>query len=169
MYIRFLCPVCACPGGVHTPAAGPWRCPACDHLATVTEPPCAAAAGEVTLPACGVCGNAELYKKKNFPHWLGLTVLTVACVSFLVLNAYRLQWWAWGTLIGSAAIDGLLYLAVRDAVVCYRCGAQHGGIARSGNKPFELTVHERYRQERIRLGCEDPAAAAAKRPPKVGS
>ena len=100
-----------------------------------------------------VCGNAELYKMKGFPHWLGLTILTAACVSFLVLNAYRLQWWAWAVLLASAAVDGLLYLAVRDVVVCYRCGARHGGLGYSGNKPFELTVHERYRQERLRLAA----------------
>ena len=157
MYIRFLCPVCECPGSAS--AAAPWRCPACEHLVTVSEPPLTTAEEAVTLHACGVCGNHELFKKKGFPHWLGLSVLTVACVSFLLLNYYRLQWWAWGVLIGSAVLDGLLYLAVRDVVVCYRCGAEHSGIGRSGNSPFELTIHERYRQERIRM------ADAERKPP----
>jgi hypothetical protein len=121
----------------------------CGQVHPLTAPTTTTAGEEVTLHACGVCGNHELYKKKGFPHWLGLSVLTVACVGFLVLNYYRLQWWAWGVLIGSAVLDGLLYLAVRDVVVCYRCGAQHSGIGRSGNSPFELTIHERYRQERL--------------------
>jgi hypothetical protein len=121
----------------------------CGKVYAITPPTTTTAGEEVTLHACAVCGNHELYKKKGFPHWLGLSVLTLACVSFLVLNYYRLQWWAWGVLIGSAVLDGLLYLAVRDVVVCYRCGAQHSGIGRSGNSPFELTIHERYRQERL--------------------
>src|SRR5947207_2846234 len=31
--------------------------------------------------ACAVCGNGELYKKKDFPQWLGMTILTVALYS----------------------------------------------------------------------------------------
>ncbi len=87
---------------------------------------------------------------KSFPHWIGMTILVGACVLFIVLNALRLQWWAWGVLLGSAAIDGGLYLLVHDAVVCYRCGSHHRGIGRAGNAPFELSIHERYRQERLR-------------------
>jgi hypothetical protein len=133
------------------PAGQPWRCPSCGHQVPVQEPAATTSPDGLTLSACGVCGNHELYKMKGFPHWLGLTVLTAACLAFLVLMYYRQQWWAWAVLLGSAAADGLLYLAVRDVVVCYRCGARHAGIGRAGNAPFELTVHERYRQERIRL------------------
>jgi hypothetical protein len=148
--IQFPCPGCSFPGSVQVPPRANWRCPSCGHEARVAEPPAAVGEEGLTLHACGACGNAELYKMKGFPHWLGLTILTAACAGFLVLNAYRLQWWAWAVLIGSAIIDGVLYLAVKDVVVCYRCGARHKGVGRSGNKPFELTVHERYRQERLR-------------------
>jgi hypothetical protein len=106
----------------------------------------------LTVHNCAVCGNHELYKMKGFPHWLGLTILTGACVAFLVLMALRSQWWAWGVLLASAALDGGLYLLVKDVVVCYRCGAQHRGFGKSSNPPHELTVSERYRQERIRTG-----------------
>ena len=52
---------------------------------------------------------------------------------------------------GSAAFDGLLYLWVKDVIVCYRCGAEHrGSEAKPAHAPFELTTHERYRQERLR-------------------
>ena len=51
-----------------------------------------------------------------------------------------------------AAFDGILYLCVKDVVVCYRCGAEHRGgqVDPARHAPFELTVHERYRQEKIR-------------------
>lgn len=152
MILRFFCPSCECPG-VATPGQQ-WRCPSCDHVVAVQEPSSTTSAEGLTLHSCAVCGNHELYKMKGFPHWLGLTVLTVACLAFLVLNFYRHQWWAWAVLLGSAAIDGLLYLVVPDVVVCYRCGAHHRGIGRAGNAPSELTIHERYRQERIRLEAE---------------
>ena len=37
------------------------------------------------------------------------------------------------------------------SIVCYRCHAHYRGFAASAeHKPFELTIHERYRQERLR-------------------
>lgn len=124
----------------------PWLCPGCEHRLEVRP---AEAGG--SLSSCAVCGNAELYKKKDFPHWLGLTILAVACLGFVIFNALYMQWWAWAILIGSALFDGILYLWVGDVVVCYRCGAHHRGVpASSPHKPFELVVGERYRQERLR-------------------
>jgi hypothetical protein len=121
-------------------------------LVQLTDAPAVTdAAGKVSLPACAVCGNTELYKKKAFPHWLGLTLLTGACGAFLLLNYLREYRWAWVCLLGSALFDGLLYLCVGDAVVCYRCGAHHScRSAGEAHQPFELVVAERYRQERIR-------------------
>ena len=51
----------------------------------------------------------------------------------------------------SALFDGILYLCVGDAIVCYRCGAHHScASAGAAHQPFELIVAERYRQERLR-------------------
>jgi hypothetical protein len=98
-----------------------------------------------------LCGNHELYKKKDFPHWLGISILVFACVGFIVANALYQQWWAWAILIGSAGFDGLLYLLVGDVVVCYRCNAHFRGAPPGPeHHPFELVIGERYRQERIR-------------------
>lgn len=116
----------------------------CDHRVELT-------AETDKLSACAVCGNAELYRKKDFPHWLGLLLLAAACAAFLVTNYLYHQWWAWAILLGSAALDGLLYALVGDVVVCYRCGTQHRGYPKAaGPLPFELEIAERYRQERIR-------------------
>jgi hypothetical protein len=103
------------------------------------------------LQACALCGNAELYKKKDFPHWLGLTILSVACLGSIIPYWLYHQWLTWAILIGSAAIDGLLYLWVGDVVVCYGCNAHYRQL-RPGSqyKPFELGIAERYRQERLR-------------------
>jgi hypothetical protein len=119
-------------------------CSECDHMLDLQFP-----SGPPTI--CTICSNHELYKKKNFPHWLGLAILTAACVGFLVLM-YRFEvGWAWVVLLGSAAFDGLLYLWVGDVIVCYRCAAHYYGIQPGPeHKPFELVVGERYRQERLR-------------------
>jgi hypothetical protein len=146
--VRFRCPECDCLARLDLDATVPpsWTCPACAHrweLPTAPESP---------VPnSCLLCGNRELYKKKNFPHWLGLTILTAACIGFMALMA-RYEWgWAWAVLLGSAAFDGLLYLWVGDAIVCYRCNAHyHGAAAGMAHHPFELAIHERYRQERLR-------------------
>jgi hypothetical protein len=106
---------------------------------------------EATLPACAVCGNAELYKKKDFPHTLGMAVLVGAFIASTVAYAFYDIYVVWAILLGSAAFDGLLYLWVKDVIVCYRCGALHRGVAPNPeHRPFELTIHERYRQERLR-------------------
>ena len=53
-------------------------------------------------------------------------------------------------LLGSAAVDALIYIIVGDVVVCYRCAAQHRGIPSRVFDPHEIAIAERYRQERIR-------------------
>jgi hypothetical protein len=108
-------------------------------------------AAHSSLPCCAICSNPELYKKKNFPHWLGMTILVVACGTSVFTYFWYEKWLTWAILMGSAAIDGLLYLSVGDAVVCYRCGAQHtGSVPTHAHRPFELATGERYRQEKIR-------------------
>ena len=155
MRIRFACPVCDQPSRLDWPGATSWQCPACDHALAVPAAP----AGD-RLETCAVCGNHEFYKKKDFPHWLGLTILALASLGFALGHLVYRPEVAWAVLIASALFDGVLYLAVRDVVVCYRCGAHYRGLATGpAHQPFELGVAERYRQERLRrqqLQAEKP-------------
>ena len=156
MNVTFACPVCEYNARLVLPGPGEWQCPACDHLMTLGN-----WANETLPRACIVCGNSELYKKKNFPHWLGLTILTAACIGSIIPYWLYHQWWTWVILIGSAAFDGLLYLWVGDVIVCYRCQAEYRGCQASPEHgPFELGTAERYRQERLRR----EQLQAAKRP-----
>jgi hypothetical protein len=123
-----------------------WQCPGCDHLVSLASP-----RPDPALPACAVCGNVELYKKKDFPHGLGMTVLVGAFIASTITYWLYDQTLTWGILLGSAAFDGLLYLWVKDVIVCYRCHAEHRGVQPNAeHAPFELTIHERYRQEHLR-------------------
>lgn len=155
MKIRLFCPVCETPGRVNPPATSEWICPRCDHPVRLPggtdesgSPP---APREPSLPPCAVCGNVELYRKKDFPHGLGMGILVAAILASTV-TVWLYQWWlTWAILLGSAAFDGLLYLLVGDVIVCYRCHSEHKDVPQPERfAPFELTIHERYRQEKIR-------------------
>lgn len=147
MNVTFGCPECDYPGKASVP--GPmWKCPNCDHVLPLREPVHVTNEEGIVLQSCAVCDNHELYKMKGFPHWLGLSILTIACIAFLVLHGYYQPTLAWAILLISAAFDGILYLLVPDVVTCYRCGTRHGGLKHVGNDPFELTTHERYRHEK---------------------
>jgi hypothetical protein len=142
--VVFACPKCDVPARLDLAGPADWQCPACEHRLLV-EPPSPA------LSLCAICGNQELYKKKNFPHWLGMTILVVGCGGFLIAFGYYQKLLAWAFLLGTAVIDSLLFLWVGDAIVCYRCHAHYRGfIAAETHKPFDLTLGERYRQERLR-------------------
>jgi DNA-directed RNA polymerase subunit RPC12/RpoP len=143
--VRFRCPECEKAAQANLSAALRWQCRHCGFLLSLPQP------GDQGWTNCVICGNQELYKKKNFPHWLGLTILSLACLAFLWAQWKYDPMTARAILIVSAAFDGLLYIWVGDAVVCYRCGADYRGFASSSSHlPFELTVAERYRQERLR-------------------
>ncbi len=146
MNIRVFCPECETRGRLAVPGPGEWQCPRCDHLVRVPE-----GKADPNISACLVCGNHELYKKKDFPHALGMGILVAACLASTVTYGLYDKWLTWTILLGSAAFDGLLYLWVKDVIVCYRCNAEYRGVpAGDAHQPFELTIHERYRQERMR-------------------
>lgn len=144
MKVTFACPSCERPAVTPVDRPHDWQCDACDHRLHLD-------AADPALTRCVVCGNHELYKKKDFPHWLGMTILIVALIlSTITYYSYE-KWWSWSFLIGSAIIDGVMYLMVGDVVVCYRCEAHYRGMNPThAHQPFEITIGERYRQERIR-------------------
>jgi len=142
--IRFACPGCNFPGSVEVSREGTWQCPHCDYLLHLPNV-------DVALPSCPICGNTELYKKKDFPHRLGMGILVLACLASTVTYWLYDPWMTWAILLGSAAFDSLLYFWVKDVIVCYRCQAHFRGVAaQAEHRPFELTIHERFRQERLR-------------------
>ena len=146
MNIRLFCPECEAAGRLTVPGPGEWQCPRCDHLVRLPQ-----GKTDPHLSACLACGNHELYRKKDFPHALGMGILVAACLASTITYGLYDKWLTWAILLGSAAFDGLLYLYVKDVIVCYRCNAEYRGVAAAEtHAPFELTVHERYRQERAR-------------------
>jgi hypothetical protein len=156
--ICFSCPVCDRPDRVDLARGCDRECAGCDHRLRLEADP--------ALARCTVCGNAELYKKKDFPHWLGMSILVGACVLSVITYWFYEPMWTWVILIGSATFDGLLYLWVGDVVVCYRCNAHYRGFkVTEAHEPFEITIGERYRQERLRRAQLKAATGAVNNAP----
>lgn len=115
------------------------------------------------LTACRSCGNRELYVQRDFPHWLGMGILVAACIASVV--TYSNYWikTTWAILIGSAAVDAVLYLFMGTVTVCYRCRAQHRGFpANSAHQGFDLAIAEKYRQEKFRRRAMENAAGGVR-------
>ncbi|HEV3121754.1 MAG TPA: hypothetical protein VGY53_07620 [Isosphaeraceae bacterium] len=105
------------------------------------------------LAACAVCATEDLYTQKDFPHILGLSIVFVGIVVSCVFWAYYMPVAALGVLLATAALDLVLYYAVKDVTICYRCLSQYRGEGSNPDRafrPFDLAVGERYRQERMR-------------------
>jgi hypothetical protein len=146
--IRFACPKCESTQTVEDPTSADWHCPQCHEPRTLSLPDLASGK---SLQHCVACGNEQLYRQKNFPQWLGVSILAFACAAFFILQGLYLPKPAWIILLGSALFDGVLYLIVGDVIICYRCFARHVGLPRSKvYDPFELAIAEKYRQERLR-------------------
>ena len=144
MNLRFVCPGCDAPHRVELTAPQAWQCGNCRHQMPIAAP-------QQPLTCCLACGNKQFYRQKNFPQWLGMSILAFACSAFFILSGLYMRNLAWAILLGSAAFDGILYLFVGDALVCYRCQARHTGLPRHKSyEPFELSIAEKYRQERLR-------------------
>jgi hypothetical protein len=139
-----LCSTCNAWTSLPETASHGWKCIVCGD-----EHPLAHAATSA-IPPCRCCGCADLYIQKDFPQWLGMGILVLACILSTV--CYAMHWivLTWGILIGSALLDGVLYLVMGEVIICYRCSAQNRGPSLGGVHPFELEIAERYRQERIR-------------------
>jgi len=92
-----------------------------------------------------------LWRQKDFPQRLGLLMVGTGIVLSTVAYALWQPALSLGILMAFALVDFLLFVFMRDVLVCYRCGARHGGFEPASQATFDLEVGERYRQERLRL------------------
>jgi hypothetical protein len=99
-----------------------------------------------------MCGSTDLFVRKDFPQRLGVTLV------ILGLGASCLAWYhhqvtlTFGILLATALVDLVLYWVMGDVLECYRCHAQYRGVNNlDQHGPFQLEVHERYRQQAGRM------------------
>lgn len=123
-------------------------CPHCDHGMPV---PPDAIAGERVVQ-CLICPSHDLFVRKDFPQGLGLTIVVIGFIGSTIAFYYYQQILAFAVLFVTALIDMILYTCMGNLLQCYRCEAQYRGVANVDDGPeFDLTIHERYRQQELRL------------------
>ena len=144
-----------------------FRCPSCEKTGRspldeeTTDIPCVScgqvcqvpedAVGEQGVTRCVICRGHDLFVRKDFPQRLGVAIVVIGSIASCYAWYRHQLFLTFGILFITAAIDVLLYLLVRDAIVCYRCGAHYRGFDDDeSHTEFNLEVHERYRQEAAR-------------------
>jgi len=153
-----------------------FRCPHCsmelsfDDLSQ-TESPCPQCGTSIKLTItqqmrggnivdkCAICGLEKLYIQKDFNRTLGASIFVGAAIVSLILYGYNHVVASFLVLGGAAAADYLLYLALPEVTICYRCHSQYRGFsANPVNTVFELGLAEKYDPKDKGKNAENPAA-----------
>ena len=135
------------------------ECPSCQRSLTGAT----ASIDGTRLNRCLVCSSADLFVRKDFPQRLGVTLVVLgfaaSCVAWFNYNIGL----TFGILFATALVDIVLYLLVGNLLECYRCHAQYRGFSPlERHVPFQLEMHERYRQQAARMKDSQQANSAAK-------
>ena len=149
MNVTFACPNC------QQPSRTSFRedtkelvCPHCQQ--TIVVPSGAIQGGRIER--CLVCPSTDLYVRKDMPQRLGVGIVVTGIVASSIAWAYHHPLWAFGILFATAVIDFVLFFLIGSALMCYRCQAQYRGVENlDSHAPFDLEVHEKYRQMQARL------------------
>jgi DNA-directed RNA polymerase subunit RPC12/RpoP len=144
---------------------------ACSKCEAIVSSPLVESSKEIVCPQCGqavmipaeafrggdiercvVCPSEELYVRKDFPQQLGITVVVIAIVLSSIAWYYHYVMLTYAILGASALLDFGLWVSMGNLLQCYRCQAQYRGLASLENhEAFNLEVHEKHRQQMIRL------------------
>jgi Zn ribbon nucleic-acid-binding protein len=161
MNVSFVCSKCDQPGRVEfDDSTEAITCVHCGR--SVKTLPKAIEKGRVH--GCLLCPSQELFVRKDFSQRLGITVIALGALGSAIALFFHYIIAAYAILFACAMIDLVLYLFVGNVLECYRCHAHYRdleGLAEHG--AFDLEIHERHRQQLIRL------KSAAQAPSKTHS
>lgn len=104
------------------------------------------------LRACLVCGCEELFLRKDFSQRMGVGIVVIGFALSTIAWGFHWRFASYAILFATALIDVVLYLTVGTMLQCYRCHAEYRqsqGASEFG--PFDLTTHERFRQQALRM------------------
>jgi hypothetical protein len=137
-----------------------FTCPACQ---TAHEIPRDAITGDATgqnvVTRCMVCPGKELYFRKQFNQRLGITIIGLGFAASTIAYYYHHLLWVYGILFFTAGIDLLFYIFTGNLLQCYKCNSEYRGFEDSIEyEPFNLEIHEKYHQQRVRLEREQQDA-----------
>ena len=148
MHVSFRCPSCERTAGCEAgPGDSQLRCGRCGWSKPLRTEDIAPGAPR----RCLFCGCNDLWRQKDFPQRVGLAIVALGIVLSTVAWFYMEPLWSLGILMVFALADMLLYVFMRDVLVCYRCGARYSQATVEERPYFDLEVAERYRQEARRI------------------
>ena len=148
MNVTYLCPACDKAARVGMETGG--RVVECPHCSHRLETPDDAWEGR-RLTRCLCCPSRDLFVRKDFPQRLGVAIVVVGFVASAIAWNYYRVYTTFAILFATALLDVVLYMLFGNALTCYRCGATYRGLeGLDGHQPFDLEIHERYRQQAAR-------------------
>ena len=150
MNVTFACPKCdAAVRQEFSDAAAELSCPSCGQS---IRPAAGSVVGRRVV-RCLACPSADLFVRKDFPQRVGVAIVAIGIVGSSIAWYHAHLAWTFGILFGTALADVLLYAAVGNALMCYRCGAQYRGTDEmDSHGQFDLETHEKHRQYAARQG-----------------
>ncbi len=108
--------------------------------------------GNRTLDRCTICGSHELYYRKQFNQRLGISIIAVGATLSTIAYANHNLFWTFLILFVFAGVDLLFYIFMKNLLQCYKCNSEFRGFEDSPEyQPFNLEIHEKYHQQRVRL------------------
>lgn len=158
-----------------------YRCPHCDAVTTANI---AESSTEFVCPACSVkfsaanyrdgnvvqcliCPCRDLYVRKDFSQTVGVAIVIIGMIISSIFWFYRMPFWTYATLFAFAAIDVVLYITVGNVLQCYQCQAQYRGLKMlEEHEGFDLEIHEKHRQQQIRLARAGMGPQTGTPPPR---
>ncbi len=157
MVISFRCPHCSNELSFEDLSQNESPCPSCNQMVTLQISK--QMQQNNVVDKCVICGLEKLYVQKDFNRTLGVSILAGAVVISLILYNYNHIISSFLVLGGAAAVDYLLYLALPEVTICYRCHSQYRDVSLNlGHQIFELGLAEKYDPKDKRKGAENPAA-----------
>ena len=148
MEIRFACPECE--RTAHLPVDIEITELACPHC-NLRWPVSGRIVRDNLVHRCLVCPSTELYLRKDFPQRLGLAIVMMGFAISCVTWYFRMVMATFSILFATALLDVLLYFVKQNVLTCYRCHAEYRGACEGDHEAFRLEVHERFRQQKVRL------------------
>jgi hypothetical protein len=106
---------------------------------------------EGALQNCVVCGSHDLFVRKDFPQRLGISIVVIGFILSTIAWYMHYVLWSFAALFATAFVDLILFFTMGNLLECYRCHAQIRGTEQQTRaRPFDLEIHERYRQQAAR-------------------
>jgi predicted nucleic acid-binding Zn ribbon protein len=146
MNVTYRCPHCDSVSTASVEASTEFECPSCNAKFS------AANYRDGNVQQCLICPCRELYVRKDFSQTMGVTIVVIGMIISSVFWFYHMPIWTYATLFLFAAIDVVLYITVGNVLQCYQCQAQYRGLKiLELHEGFDLEIHEKHRQQQIRL------------------